>query len=66
MKIAGTPTAKGLYKDCKECVHRIQDSTKKYPCEFSHSRIRKAANGTGTRYERDFVFCGLKSERIIK
>jgi len=51
-----TPTKKGLYEQCENCIHKVT-STAKYPCAFSHSMIRKNSN---SNLEREFHTCGLK------
>lgn len=51
-------TFKGRYNECSGCVYHIKKDNKDN-CEFSHSKIRKNANGTGISLERYFRFCGL-------
>ena len=54
-------TSKGRYKECFSCIHQFYDEIKKdYNCKYSHSMIRKNANGVGIKYERYFRYCGLK------
>jgi len=49
-----TPTNKGLYKECNNCIYQIEKE--KYPCYFSHKKVREAS---GFERERDFINCGL-------
>ena len=51
-----TPTRKGLYDECITCVHKLPDNTMKYPCIFSHKKVRIAS---GVVYERDMKSCKL-------
>ena len=54
-------TFKGRYEECSSCIHQVYDEVKKdYNCKYSHSIIRKNANGVGVKYERYFRYCGLK------
>ena len=56
-------TFKGLYQECNECVYQFYDNIKnKNNCSFSHKKIRSNANSTGTKYERDVRWCGLKQK----
>ena len=55
-------TFKGLYPECNECVYQFYDNIKNN-CSFSHNKIRSNANTTGTKYERDFRWCGLKQKK---
>ena len=50
-----TPTKKGNYRECKECMFFINNEDK-YPCSKSHNTIRKAS---GQILERHFTSCGL-------
>lgn len=54
LKISGTPTNKGNYLFCDNCVYQLSEG--KYPCAKSHSQVRRSG---GVRYERDFKICGL-------
>ena len=49
-----TPTRKGCYPECKDCKYLLKEDTK-YPCSFSHKKIRIASNET---LERNFKKCG--------
>ena len=56
-------TFKGKYKECDTCIYQYYDELKKRDnCKYSHSMIRKSANGVGVgvKYERQFKYCGLK------
>lgn len=54
-----TPTNKGNYEQCKTCIHKELEVGQKYPCRYSHSKIRKAS---GEKLERNFKTCGLYNE----
>ena len=56
-------TFKGRYEECSSCIHQFYDMERKdYNCKYSHSIIRKNANGigVGVKYERQFKYCGVK------
>ena len=54
-------TLKGRYKECDTCIFQVYNEEKdRYNCRYSHSIIRKNANGVGVKYERYFRYCGLK------
>ena len=58
-------TFKGRYKECNECIYQFYDKNKnKNNCIYSHNQIRNKANNTGIKYERNFIYCGLKLKRI--
>ena len=54
-----TPTKKGLYKQCLDCIHKI-NTEDKYPCTYSHRQVRKNSN---SKLEREFTTCGLREVR---
>ena len=57
----GSSTFKGRYEECSSCIHQFYDMERKGEnCKYSHSMIRKNANGVGVKYERYFEYCGLK------
>ena len=61
----GSSTFKGRYKECFSCIHQFYDEVKKdYNCKYSHSIIRKNANGEGVKYKR--VFTKLLKLKQIK
>lgn len=47
-----TPSRKGNYTFCDNCIHQIKSSNLKYPCTKSHKQVRG-----DIKYERDFVIC---------
>ena len=49
-----TPTNKGNYKECGTCKYQTKKG--RYPCEFSHKKVRVAS---GFTRERDFIKCNL-------
>lgn len=57
-----TPTNKGNYEFCDDCIHQIKEpfdeSSRRYPCYYSHSKVRGEVE-----YERDFKICLLKERR---
>lgn len=57
-----TPTNKGNYLFCVNCIYKIKDSLLKYPCIKSHKKVRSSDN---VKYEREFKMCRLK-ETLIK
>ena len=60
----GSSTFKGRYEECSSCVFQVYDEIKKdYNCKYSHSIIRKNANGVGVKYERYFRYCGLEKNK---
>jgi len=50
-----TPTKKGNYNECDKCTYQTKEDVK-YPCSFSHKKIRLAS---GQKLERNFSNCGL-------
>ena len=50
-----TSTNKGNYKDCKNCIFKLNNEDK-YPCSKSHKAVREAS---GEILERNFKTCGL-------
>ena len=59
----GSSTFKGRYEECDTCIYQYYDTIKKRNnCKYSHSMIRKNANGVGVgvKYERQFKYCSLK------
>ena len=54
-----TPTRKGVYEQCQDCIHKTNEPVK-YPCSYSHKAVRRAS---GVHYERDFKVCGLKETK---
>lgn len=56
-----TPTRKGLYYFCEDCIFKQENGTK-YPCIKSHREVRKSAD---VKYERDFTMCYLKIKKEI-
>ena len=57
-----TPTNKGNYLFCVNCIYMIRDSLLKYPCVKSHKQVRSSDN---VKYEREFKMCRLK-ETLMK
>ena len=58
-------TFKGRYEECDECTYQFYDTVKnRNNCSFSHKKIRRNANNSGIKYERNFIYCGLKQKRI--
>lgn len=58
-----TPTRKGLYLFCNDCIFKIHNNDLKYPCLKSHKEVRKSDN---VILERDFKICKLKETFILK
>ena len=59
-------TFKGRYEECSSCIFQVYNEEKdRYNCRYSHSIIRKNANGVGVgvKYERYFRYCGLKQNK---
>ena len=54
-------TFKGRYEECSNCIFQFYDKIKnKYNCSFSHNKIRSNTNNSDIKYERNFIYCGLK------
>ena len=47
-----TPTNKGNYVFCDNCLYKKEYSKEKYPCYYSHKAIRG-----DVKFERDFKVC---------
>ena len=63
MKFSSSSTNKGLYPCCQGCIFNVPNNRSRYPCLKSHKEVRL---GSGKRYERNFVTCGVREEVNIE
>ena len=63
MKFSSSVTNKGYYHCCKGCIFNVPNNRSRYPCLKSHKEVRR---GSGQRYERNFVTCGVREEMKIE